>query len=97
MFGLDCRQEQEMRSVREGGPRSWNLKKLGCGERKAGTESDLTIKTIMWRQSLHCPGSTECTHKQTRTRTHTHTERVRYRIHFKKCKSSGTAAASGTF
>lgn len=66
MLGLDCRQEEEMRSVREGAPGSWNFERLSRGKRKVGTVSDLIMKTVKWRQSLHCPGSAECTH------THTH-------------------------
>lgn len=36
---------------------------LDCGiSREAGAESDLIIKTIMWRQSLHCPACTQQNH-----------------------------------
>lgn len=41
---------------------------LSWGKREAGTESDLIIKTIIWRQSLHCPGSVH-THTATKSET----------------------------
>lgn len=85
MLGLDGRQEEEMRSVREGAPGSWNFERLGRGKREVGAVSDLIIKTVKWRQSLHCPGSDKCTHTLTHTRNS---------VNFKNCESSGTVAAN---